>query len=1094
MNSNSLENHTRYRADEDGYEIIAGGEFFNRILYGSHVNDHRPERYFAFAGDQPLFAGAVVDWTKGPYGGFAKNGYLMSGLALTPGMITPSHSSEDIDVTSHWLHDSEDVVATFRRGWMEYDVGQFSPWFPFVNVKMTALPLMGDDGLLVHYEITTDQRVIFCLGFGGLNPDLRRFEFPRLKTRFLSAADCQGNRVTVGENRAKIEGNDGTTLWVGTSFSAEIDVGDAATLASRPPSIFLKNDPADDAPRVARIARAISPGETLKGLVVIVRDPDEAVLDKWLRDADPVRTVKGRILKKLSTVSIRVPDAMLNASVPPTVVALDATWHENSFHHGATIYHCPYLGWRSWYGPTVIGWHDRVETTIKAHLAGIVPKPDDAEEVWYDGENRDDLDHEGTQYHQIKNSHGYVPCLMGSHDIYNMQEVGIDMLLHHLQWTGDLDLAKEIFESVASVLDWEERILDPDGDGLYQNFLNTWISDGHSYNGAGCAQSSCYNYHANRLMGLVAAKIGQSPDVFERRAETIKVAILATLWMPGEGLLAECVDTIGNKLLHPSPELSTLYLAVDCGVLDDFQAYQALRFTETELRNERTHARGGRQVHSSNWYPRKYSTCGLFPAENLHLALAYFKIGQSDKAMDLLNGVVDSFSTGKNPGMCQHVLTARGVGDCGCRDFTDVTSLHLLTLIEGLFGIRFRLLEDVIEIAPGFPADWTDASITLKDLSLNYYRDGDDENLEIHCDRNGLKRIKLPLRSTTVEGAFLNGEPVDYAVEPGVGSSRLVIETTAVGAIHLRVFHGTEPLPSLVGSEKTFSGEHLAIDVSKGRILDWRDPSEAFSEVVVTDRRLRATVAAETGQHTLFARIADGEFDAWLPFDFSVEALDDSASVPLATVQSNEFDPVDLTSLFNEPLAEIHTREFRSPRPEGYSIGVRLNGRYAWDWNQGGMNAVIIDDAGLRDCGGVYEIPSGIGFSTPAEGPNGVCVSMWDNYPTSVSIPLTGKARELAVFFVMTTNAMQCWVENARLTVNHADGPGEVVKLINPLNTDDWMTPALQAMNETVQFSDYNHGIVQRIPLDPGRELKELVVEAVANEVIMAVMGVAVAK
>ena len=52
--------NTRYRPVENGYEITGSREFYNRILYGSHAADEKTERFFTFAGDLPLFAGAVV--------------------------------------------------------------------------------------------------------------------------------------------------------------------------------------------------------------------------------------------------------------------------------------------------------------------------------------------------------------------------------------------------------------------------------------------------------------------------------------------------------------------------------------------------------------------------------------------------------------------------------------------------------------------------------------------------------------------------------------------------------------------------------------------------------------------------------------------------------------------------------------------------------------------------------------------------------------------------------------------------------------------------------------------------------------------------
>ncbi|MHC4872278.1 MAG: DUF4450 domain-containing protein [Planctomycetota bacterium] len=1083
--------NTRYRPVDNGYGITGSREFYNRILYGSHAEDEKSERFFTFAGDLPLFAGAVVDWQRSPYSGYCKNGYLLSGLALTPGMKTPAHYSSDVDLTSHWLHDSEDTVAVFRRGTMEYELQQFSPWFPEVRVKLTILPLHPEDGFLVEYNIKTDQRVIFCLGFGGITEKLFRFEYPRLKERHLSAEDCRDNNVICGINRAEIKGLGNTSLLIGTTFPTDVSVGDAKVLSAGVPSEFLeKNQEVSDLP-VARFSCTIEPGETLCGSVVVIRNSDHKTLDKWLKYEKPAQIIKCQIQEKLSSAVMKTPDRMLDLTLDPVLLAMDASWHKNSFHHGTTIYHCPYLGWRSWYGPTVIGWHDRVEETVRTHYADIAEESSGDEEVWYDGKNRPNLDHEGSQYHQIKNSSGYIPCFLGGHDIYNMQEVAADMLLHYLQWTGDLELADEIFEKTAGVLDWEKRILDPDNDGLYQNFLNTWISDGHSYNGAGCTQASSYNYYANLMLALLAEKTGRDGTIFKKQAEKIYKSVQSKLWVEEKGVPAEHIDTVGNCLRHESPELSTIYLAIESGILDRFQTYRSLRFTETELKNTKTSARGHRQVYSSNWYPKKYSTCGIFPAENLHLALVYFKTGQSEKGMDLLSAVVDSHFSGKNPGMARHILTAAGSSDSGCIDFTDVSSMYLRTIVEGLFGIRFRLLENEIEIAPGFPAEWGNASIELSDISLNYFRSGRDENLTMFCSREAVKILKLPMRSSVVDSVYVNGKAVDWQIEPGIGKCFLTVKVEDEEKIHLRVIYGNAPLPQIKYEQEVISGNKFIAELCSGKIAEFVDSAKVIKDAVVSENAVKGTVDSERGSSTIFVKVSKNDFCAWLPIDLTIRDFT-LKSNDCSNAGAMQFKPFDISRYFNDSLTEIHNKEFLSPRPSGYSIGVKLNGRYAWDWNQGGHNALIVDDSLLRSVQGSFRTNSGLEFSTPSSGNNVCCVSVWDNYESEVKIPLTGKAEALAVFFIMTTNAMQSRVENARFTVNYKDGTKEVIKLVNPLNTDDWLTAAVQQSNESFYFSEFNHGIVQRVVLDSEKELADLTALAIANEVILGIVGISI--
>lgn len=1080
---------TRYRPVDNGYEIIGGREIFNRTLYGSHANDELPERYFTFAGDLPLFMGAVTDWSKHTACHYAKNGVLISGLALTPGIKIPAFYSADLDLGSRWFHQAEDVVAVFRNGWMEYELRQFSPWFPNVKVNIAAFPLLPEDGFLVHYRIETDQRVIFSAGFGGITGFIGRFEYPEAEERNFHASDCQDNTVICGKNRALLKGKNGTSMWIGASFSVEVAVGDALSLQNCPPGTFLGSKAVKKAPPVVKISSPIGAGETLDGFIVVLRNQDERVLESWLERKDPVQYLKRQINLKKAGVAVNTPDPMLNQTTPPTVLAVDASWHKNNFYHGAHGYHSPFLGWRNWYGPTVIGWHERVKTAIAAHAAQIVRTAPGKEMVWYDGKDRPDLDHEGTQYHQIRNSTGFMPCILGGNDIYNMQEVAVDMLLHHLEWTGDLELARQLFADLRGILDWEERILDPDGDGLYQNFLNTWISDGHSYNGGGCAQASSYNYRANKMLAEIAKKLGLPAAKFAARAQKIRAAIQSRLYLPEAGVIAEYVDTIGNKLVHPSPELATAYLAIDCGVVDDLQAYTMLRFTETELRNERTRNRGGRLVYSSNWYPKKYSTCGLFTAENIHLALAYFKTGQKGKALEIMDALTDAYFDGRNPGLISHVLTGRGADDLGDIDFTDVSSMYLRLLVEGLFGIRFQLLAGCIEIAPAFPDEWTRAGIKLSDISLQYKRKGRQEKFTVRCEKNARKTLKIPLRSNRIEAVSVNGAPHAYRLEAAVGACFAVIETAETGTLQVEVMHGSEPKPAILRAATAIpAGNKLLGEISGAVISECIDPTKLLKNLSFSGRKISARTSGRAGNYTLFIRVKTGEYESYLPYDYRVEA---KAAAPLRH-NSGVFKPVDMAKYLNCSLAELHKLEYRSPRPEGYSIGVRLNGRYAWEWNHCGHNAVQVDDAKLRKAGGIFRTSSGIAFSTPAAGNNIAGVSLWDNFPTKLAIPLSGRARELALLFIGVTNPMQSYVENARISIVYADGGRETVSLVHPRNFDDWLVPALQPENETVYFSDYNHAIVQRIPLEPAKELAEVVIEAVANEVIVGLLGISI--
>ena len=1083
---------THYTPTETGYAISGSAEIFNRTLYGSHAADYKPERFFTFAGDAPQFMGALCDWTKDLVAFQEKAGVLNSGLAITPGRRARFYYTNDIDQTSRWFHDSEDVLAEFKNGWMEYELSQLSSWFPDVRVQLEAYPLLPEDGFLVHYHISTDQRVYFVAGFGGLTEMQGRFEYKGEPRRNFVPENAKGNVVTIGENRACVTHSDGKTMRIAASFPAEFAVGSAQAMADRYPSTFLGSTPAHGDDQVVRISAPIEPGRDLDGYLVVLHNADDAAVDRWLTRKNPIAFLKQQIYAKASCLQVSTPEQPLDLTITPTVLAMDASWHENSFHHGAFAYHAPFLGWRNWYAPTALGWYDRVAKTVRMHFAHITRGDVSKERAWLDTTPIPDGENQFMRsIHNLENSVGRLPAYYNSdltpvYGPYNMQECALDMILYYIEWSGDLKLAEELFDDFVSMVEWERRVFDPDDDGLYQNVLNTWISDGHNYNGAGCAQSTAYNYRANRVLAQIAEKLGRDGSRLAARAEKIRKALLEKLWIPHDGVIAESLDTVGNCLLHPSAELATVYHVIDSDMLDDLRAYRTLRYTERHLQNITTPGNGGRLCYSSNWLPKQYSNCGIFPAENAHLALMYFKLGLKEQGKLLLDGIADCYFTGKNPGMAAHIQSARCASDFGDQDFSDVSGTYLRLVVEGLFGIRFNHLENRVTIAPGFPADWEHASLSLKDLSLHYHRRGNQESYEIFCDRRETKCLRIPLRAADPEAVLLDGEPAAYTLVPGPNCCFLLVETDKTGRFRLQVMHGSRPVPTVTGPETVLAGSRLAFTVQGGQLLELADVSEVLEQITVSGNRVYAMAKAVPGDHTLFFRVRSGEYDTWLAADYDIQQ-EEWLPEPLP---EKPFTPVELGAFFNCSITELHRQAYTSPKPEGYSMGLLQNGRYAYSWNQYGRYTAHADDQFFRQSGGTVYSPSGIPFTTPASGNNLACVSVFDVFPDKLTVPLTGKGQELALLFIASTYCMQAYVDNARITVTYADGSTQTTALVYPVNIDDWLTAALTTEGEILQFNHFNHATVQRIRLNPERELASVTVEAVANEVILGIAGI----
>ena len=264
------------------------------------------------------------------------------------------------------------------------------------------------------------------------------------------------------------------------------------------------------------------------------------------------------------------------------------------------------------------------------------------------------------------------------------------------------------------------------------------------------------------------------------------------------------------------------------------------------------------------------------------------------------------------------------------------------------------------------------------------------------------------------------------------------------------------------------------------------DVSEVLEDIRIIGNKVYARAKDIAGDHTLFIRTVSGEYDAWFGADYEIINED----VEPEPIEDKPFETVDISKFFNCSMTEVHNQAYIQPRPKGFSMSMYQNGRYSHNWNQCGRDVVCVDDSLFRKSGGTVYSPSGIPFATPAENDNLACVSIFDVFPTDITVPLSGKAQELAILFVASTCCLHSYIENVRITVNYTDGTSTTEKLVYPLNIDDWLTSALTTEAEIFYFSDYNHATVKKIRTDSQKELADIKIEAVANELIFGVAGI----
>jgi hypothetical protein len=183
-----------------------------------------------------------------------------------------------------------------------------------------------------------------------------------------------------------------------------------------------------------------------------------------------------------------------------------------------------------------------------------------------------------------------------------------------------------------------------------------------------------------------------------------------------------------------------------------------------------------------------------------------------------------------------------------------------------------------------------------------------------------------------------------------------------------------------------------------------------------------------------------------------------------------------------------------------------------------------VDDSGLRAAaratGGKFLLPNGIPFATPTAGdtPNILFTSQWTNYPTRATIPLTGKAKHAFLLMAGSTSHMQSRLDNGEVVVTYTDGSTSRIALHNPTTwwpieqdyyLDDFAFRRLEPIPPRVNLKTGRVRLLDvetfkgqgkeipggtatglELPLNPTKELKSLTLRALANEVVIGLMGV----
>ncbi|MCC9065595.1 DUF4450 domain-containing protein [Flavobacterium piscisymbiosum] len=833
-------------------------------------------------------------------------------------------------------------------------------------------------------------------------------------------------------------------------------------------------------------------------------------------------------------VKVSTPDPYINTLGAALAIAADGIWEIPAYLHGAIAWRMYLNAWRGAYTADPLGWHDRAKTHFTSYSNSQVTSPESGPIVLDEERN---LARQKEEIGTSMFSSGYISRSPNKNNVahhYDMNLVFIDQMLKHFKWTGDTAFIKEMWPTIQRHLNWEKRNFDPDGDGLYDAYASIWASDALQYSGGGVIHSSAYNYYANKTVAQIAKKIQQDENPFTKEAAKILKATNSQLWVANKGIFAEYKDALGNRLLHDTPGIWSIYHTIDSELSNPFESYQMLDYVNNQIPHIPISAEGLDKkdlyvISTTNWQPYTWSTNNVALAEQLHTSLAFWQGGQSEKAFTMWeSALVESMYLGASPGGFEQLLYQDAMRGELYRDFADPIGMASRTLVEGLFGIQPDALAGVLTIKPGFPQKWNEASLQIPDISIDFKRENKEEKYQIKNQFSAKMNLNLVLNSSyeSVEIITVNGKSVSWKLIPeNIGNPKISIEVPYNTSYEITIKWKGDLIENVISKENYTVNEILELKTSKAKIISVYDPQLVLSEISKTENSLKAKVNS-AGDKLFFVELKQGELSWWKPIHVNVK-LDNISSkeatnwdAPLD--KSKRAETISLASFFNSKVTDIFNYEYLSPRPQTVTLQLPKQGIGNWCYPN---ISVKIDDKGLREkakANGQITTPNGIPFQTPSDEnqKNIIFTSMWDNFPESINIPLNGKASHAYFMLAGTTNPMQSRITNGEITINYTDGTSEILPLKNPENwwpieqdyfidglaftTDAPKPPRVYFKTGEISrdFKDFKTikgftsygvdggaGTILDLPLDKNKTLKNLTLKTIANDVVIGLMS-----
>lgn len=777
-----------------------------------------------------------------------------------------------------------------------------------------------------------------------------------------------------------------------------------------------------------------------------------------------------------SRIQFSTPDPYLNTLGSALALAADGVWDGNTWLHGAIGWRMPLAGWRAGYLGDVLGWNDRAVKHFDAYASSQVtdvPVTMPGAQLDPKCNNARALKKWGTEMY----STGYIcrnPNRNDQMHHYDMNLNYIDELLWHFQYDSDTAYMRKMWPVIKRHLAWEKLNFDSDNDHLYDAYCCIWASDALYYSDGAVTHSSAYNYRGNLLAAKIAEKIGEDAEPYRREAEAIRKAMNERLWLEGkDAYIPNPTDIMtGKRTVTPN----------------HWAEYQ------DKMGYQRKHA------DAALWSVYTPIDCGVGNPSQMYEATRYVTSHIPHIDVEIAGQEHSDYQVISTSDWLPYAWSINNVASAEIMH-TALAYFEAGNSVEGYRLMKSNIMDQMY--LGQSPANFG---------QINYYDAARGE-----CYRDFGDNVGISSR-TLIQGFFgivpqaLDGKCI---IRPGFPLSwdSCEVKTPYLSYKYKKVANDK----AIITVSQHFSSplQMVArINGAKGEYTDYAGTT-AQEQTFLVDIPQNAEEKSVLPSH-------DNAVGTTLSASGSDAITPESLGLKGMTAGEKNARMVDMSKAFNANVTDIFRNEYVSPRPTSTTLQIPVQGIGEWCHP---TYCPEITDSVFRSLakGDRFEV-EGIPFATPQQGNNIAFTSLWDNYPSSLTIKVKSQKASVAhILLAGSTNHMQTHIDNALIIARYNDGTSDTLRLIPPFNycpiEQDYyvdgkafqtveprpvricfgtgtvsrdLGTALSIKPDEVYGREIPGGAAQMLsmPLCPTKKLQSFSLIPVANDIVVGIMGI----